>query len=139
VTVLVDTNVFTARLRPGSPLLLLYSKHLVGQRLAVAPQTVAEARYGAFVAGWGGPRLAKLDRLIVRARILPVDIETVNTVARLRNDCRIAGHPLHQKHHNGDLWVAATAVRWKIPLVAHDGVFFGCPGLDLRTEIETGP
>jgi predicted nucleic acid-binding protein len=51
VTVLVDTNVFTARLRPRSPLNVQYSKHLVGQRLAVAPQTVAEARDGALKAG----------------------------------------------------------------------------------------
>lgn len=45
-------------------------------RLAVAPQTVAEARYGELKAGWGA--------------------------------------------------------------VAHDGVFLGCPGLDLRTEVEAG-
>jgi hypothetical protein len=139
VTVLVDTNVFTARLRPRSPLNVQYSKHLVGQRLAVAPQTVAEARYGALKAGWGAPRLGELDRLIRRARALPVDIDTIDRVARLRNDCRLAGHPLHQKQHNGDLWVAATAIRWGIPLVAHDGVFLGCPGLDLRTEISAGP
>jgi hypothetical protein len=139
VTVLVDTNVFTARLRPRSPLNVQYAKHLVGQRLAVAPQTVAEARYGSLKAGWGAHRLAELDRLVRRARTLPVDIETIDRVARLRNECRLAGHPLHQKQHNSDLWVAATAIRWGIPLVAHDGVFLDCPGLDLRTEISAGP
>lgn len=136
MTVLVDTNVFTARLRPRSPLNELYSKHLVGQRLAVAPQTVAEARYGALKAGRGAPRLDTLDQLVRRARTLPIDIETIDRVARLRNECRLIGHPLHQKQHNGDLWVAATAIRWEIPLVAHDGVFSDCPGLDLRTEIQ---
>jgi hypothetical protein len=45
-TVLVDTNVFTARLWERSPLATSYAKHLFGQRIAVAPQTVAEARYG---------------------------------------------------------------------------------------------
>lgn len=139
MTVLVDTNVFTARLRPRSPLNVQYSKHLVGQRLALAPQTVAEARYDALKAGWGAPRLGRLDLLIRRARTLPVDIETIDRVARLRNDCRLAGHPLHQKQHNGDLWVAATAIRWGIPLVAHDRVFLGCLSLDRRTEVEAGP
>jgi predicted nucleic acid-binding protein len=138
VTVLVDTNVFTASLSPRSPLSAQYARHLVGQRLAIAPQTVAEARYGALKAGWGQRRLDRLDQLVRRARTLPVDIETIDQVARLRNDCRHAGHPLHQKEHNGDLWVAATAIRWGIPLVAHDGVFFDCPRLDLRTELMPG-
>lgn len=51
------------------------------------------------------------------------------------SECRKLGHSLHQKHHVGDLWIAATAVRWKLPLVAHDVVFFDCPKLDLRTEL----
>ena len=138
MTVLVDTNVFTASLRPGSSLTAQYTRHLVGQRLAIAPQTVAEARYGALKAGWGQRRLDRLDHLVRRARTLPVDIETIDQVARLRNECRLVGHPLHQKEHTGDLWVAATAVRWGIPLVAHDGVFFDCPSLDLRTELVPG-
>ena len=37
------------------------------------------------------------------------------------------GHPLHQSNHNADLWIAATAIRWSIPLVAHDAVFTGAP------------
>jgi hypothetical protein len=40
--VLVDTNVFTSRLRERSALAVSYAKHLFGQRLAVSPQTVAE-------------------------------------------------------------------------------------------------
>lgn len=134
MTVVVDTDVFTARLHPESVLTSLYDRHLVGQRLALAPQTVAETLYGALKAGWGRRRLERVHALIRRARTLPVDIETIERVAQLRNDCRSIGHALHQKHHNGDLWVAATAIRWGVPLVAHDRVFRGCPGLDLRTE-----
>jgi predicted nucleic acid-binding protein len=135
-TVLVDTNVFTARLRERSPLATSYAKHLFGRRIAVAPQTVAEARYGALSAGWGSTRTERLSQLIARARILPVDIDTIETVAQLRNECRHAGHGLHQPTHNADLWIAATAIRWNIPLVAHDSIFNGCPGLELRTELE---
>jgi len=61
-TVLVDTNVFTARLRERSPLATRYAKHLFGQRIAVAPQTVAEARYGALNANWGPARQQRLAR-----------------------------------------------------------------------------
>jgi predicted nucleic acid-binding protein len=134
-TVLVDTNVFTARLRERSPLATRYAKHLFGHRIALAPQTVAEARYGALNANWGAARQARLARLLARARILPVDIDTIEAVAKLRNQCRTIGHPLHQSNHNADLWIAATAIRWSIPLVAHDAVFSGCPGVRLVTEL----
>jgi predicted nucleic acid-binding protein len=99
-TVLVDTNVFTARLRERSPLATRYARHLFGQRIALAPQTVAEARYGALKATWGPARTEQLARLVGRARILPIDIDTIETVAELRNQCRIIGHPLHQSNHN---------------------------------------
>jgi predicted nucleic acid-binding protein len=135
-TVLVDTNVFTARLRERSPLAGRYAKHLFGQRIALAAQTVAEARYGALKAKWGPPRMEQLARLVARARILPIDIDTIETVADLRNQCRMIGHPLHQSNHNADLWIAATAIRWSIPLVAHDAVFTGCPGVHLLTELD---
>ena len=64
--------------------------------------------------------------------VLPVDAETVEQVAQLRNDCRKAGHALHQAIHNAGLWIAAAAIRWSLPLVAHDAMFTGCPRLDLR-------
>ena len=134
-TVLVDTNVFTATLRDDRPLQAQYRKHTFGRRLAVAPQTLAEARYGALMGGWGTRRLNELARLTTGVRVVPVDDETIERVARVRNECRVAGHALHQRRHNADLWIAAAAIRWAIPLVAHDGVFIGCPGLDLRTEL----
>ncbi|MGA2163987.1 MAG: PIN domain-containing protein [Solirubrobacteraceae bacterium] len=134
-TVLVDTNVFTARLRERSPLATRYAKHLFGQRIALAPQTVAEARYGALNANWGPARQERLARLVARARILPVDIDTIEAVAELRNQCRTIGHPLHQSNHNADLWIAATAIRWSIQLVAHDAVFTDAPGVQLVTEL----
>jgi predicted nucleic acid-binding protein len=60
----VDTNVFTAWLRGSrSPLAVQYTKHLVGKQLAVSPQTVAEARYGALKAGWGPRRLREVEQI----------------------------------------------------------------------------
>ena len=134
-TVLLDTNVFSAWLSPHSTLTALYDKHVVGRRIAIAQQTVAEIRYGAIAAGWGQRRLETVERLLHRSRILTVDDETTWAYARLRLQCRTLGHPLHQKQHGGDLWIAATAVRWQIPLVAHDSVFLNCPDIGLITEV----
>ncbi len=134
-TVLLDTNVFTAWLRPRSSLLPMYGKHVFGRRIAIAQQTVAEVRYGAIAAGWGERRLEAVERLLHRSRVLPVDDETTWAYARLRHQCRAVGHPLHQKQHVGDLWIAATAIRWQLPLVAHDAVFLDCPDVQLLTEL----
>ena len=78
---------FTARVRRDSGLASQYAKHLAGELIAIAPYTMAEARYGALKSGWGPRR------------------------------------------------IAAAAVRWSNPLVAHDGVFISCPVLELRSEL----
>jgi predicted nucleic acid-binding protein len=87
------------------------------------------------MSGWGPRRITELRTMTADVTVLPVDAETVERVAQLRNECRRIGHALHQRHHNADLWIAAAAVRWATPLVAHDAVFLGCPGLELRTEV----
>lgn len=135
-TVLLDTNVFSAQLSRRSPLVPTYARQLAGRRIAVSPQSVAEVRYGALRAHWGAQRRDTVELLIRRVGVLPVDDETVWSFARLRLACREQGHPLHQKGHVADLWVAAAAVRWGLPLVAHDRVFVGCPELELRTELD---
>jgi predicted nucleic acid-binding protein len=133
--VVVDTNVFSAPLRATSPLADLYRRHLVGQRLVIATQTLAELRYGVLRAGWGERRLEQLARLVGASLVLAPDNETAWTYARLRVSCEREGHPLHQPEHAGDLWIAATAVRHDLPLVAHDRIFLEAPELDLRTEL----
>jgi hypothetical protein len=49
-------------LRERSLLATQCAKHLFGQRIALAPQTVAEARYGALNANWGQARQERLAR-----------------------------------------------------------------------------
>lgn len=134
--VVVDTNVFGAPLvRRRASLVGLYAPHLVGRVLVLAAQSVAELRFGALLARWGAARQSELERRIVRARVAPVDNELTWEVAKLRVACRRAGHALADDHHAADLWIAATAVRYRLALVAHDGVFQNAPGLDLVTEL----
>ena len=127
----VDTGVLTASLRAGSELEARYRRHLTGRRLVIATQVVAEARFGAFRAGWGDRRLAELERLLRSTLVLAPDDLTATTFARLRVACERLGHPLHQKVHTGDLWIAASAIRRGLPLVSDDAVYTDCPDLRL--------
>ena len=48
--------------------------------------------------------------------------------------CRQAGHALGEKLHDGDRWIAATAIRIENPFVSHDGIFTEAPGLRVVTD-----
>lgn len=45
--------------------------------------------------------------------------------AELRAAREASGHPLGQKVHDADRWIASTALRLGIDLVSDDGVFRG--------------
>lgn len=137
--VVVDTGVFSAplvkRRAAGAPLEDRYRRHLVGHQLVISTQTLAELYYGAEIAGWGLARREELDRLVGRAVIAAPGEPMCRTFARVRARLRQIGHGLHNPDHLGDLWIATTAIHLGLPLVAHDGVFVDCPGLELRTEL----
>lgn len=133
--VVIDTGVFGADLVPGSPLTALYESVLAGRPAFISFQTVAELRYGALRRRWGEHRMRRLEASIAEAEIVWAGPELVDVYARLRADCEAIGHPLGQRHHDADRWVAAAAVRLGIPLVAHDGIFREAPGLVLETAL----
>ncbi len=134
-SLLVDTNVWGAQLNPRREALWYrFARHLVDADPAIAMQTVAELRFGALDAGWGPRRMAELEALLNRAVVIPVDDDVAWAHARLRTACRLVGHPLHDKVHDGDLWIAATAIAHDLPLVTDDGIFARVPGLQVIHE-----
>ncbi len=90
-------------------------------------------RYGALHAGWGELRTRRLERTIAQFEVSQPDDLTITLCAQLRNDCRSAGHPLAAKVHDGDRWIAATAIRLGVPLLSDDGIFRDAPQLELLT------
>lgn len=134
--VIVDTNVFGAGLtHRGRAMAQAYRRHLEGRPVLISYITEAELRFGALHAGWGEQRLARLERRIRRAKVIWPGAELVDIYVALRQECVVVGHPLGQKHHEADRWIAASA-RWLgVPLVAHDAVFRNAPGVTLLTEL----
>jgi|SRR5947209_16038954 len=121
--------------KSSHPLLTRYRPHFRGLDLVLSFVTVAELRFGAYSDGWGQERIAALeDRFRRVSGIAMPDNDLVEQQARLRTACKRAGHALHDKIHEADRWIAATAIRYGLPLVSDDAIFVGVPGLSLRRE-----
>jgi hypothetical protein len=75
---------------------------------------VSELRYGALVAGWGEARRNRLDESIEAITVVPVSDRFLSTLAELRFACRRAGHPLHDRAHANDLWIATSALHERL-------------------------
>ncbi|MFZ1489078.1 MAG: PIN domain-containing protein [Ilumatobacteraceae bacterium] len=131
--VVVDTDVFSARLIPDSLLARRYEALLVGRVELISFQTVAELRYGALLRGWGTIRISRLETAIAGAEVVHSGDDLIRTYSELRAACARIGHALHQREHDADRWIASTAIRLGVPLVSNDGVFRATPGLLLET------
>ncbi len=134
--VVVDTSVFGAELTQRRAAIAgSYRRHIEGREVFISFVTAAELRYGAALAAWGERRLARLDARIAVAEVVWAGEGLVDAYVSLRHESIVAGHPLGQKVHEADRWVAATA-RWlSVPLVAHDAVFRDAPGVDIVTTL----
>jgi predicted nucleic acid-binding protein len=126
--VVIDTDVFSADLVPGSRLAERHAPIVSGRPAMISFQTAAEVRYGALRRGWGPPRMLKLEAKLGSVEIVHTGPELVLVHASLRAECQAAGHALGQREHNADRWIAATAIRLGVPLVSNDAVFRGAPG-----------
>jgi len=134
VGVVVDTMVISWLFdqRPN-PVADRYRALIETMPVLLAFQTVMELRYGALHAGWGELRRRRLERRIAELTVAQPDDEMISVCAELRQGCRQIGHPLGDKVHDGDRWIASVAIRLRLPLVSHDGVFAGVPRLELIT------
>jgi hypothetical protein len=69
--------------------------------------------------------------------VVQPDDAMITACAELRMRCQQAGHALGNKLHDGDRWIAATAIRLGVPLASHDRLFNAAPGLQIITAAGT--
>lgn len=131
--VVVDTDVYSrvvvAKQATGD--YARFPASLQGRAIVLAAQTVAELRAGAIMANWGPKRTAALESAIKRAAVLPVDDDLTKVWAQLKASCKASGHALGDKIHDGDRWIASTAVHLGLPLATNDGIYRNVAGLTL--------
>lgn len=111
---------------------VLSATRACGQPASWSRPTLCELRYGALVAGWAPPRRDRLEEAIRSTTVVPVTDALLTVMAELRHACRVAGHPLHDRAHANDLWIAASAIHVDARLLTADSVFSATPGLTLH-------
>ena len=130
-SVVVDTMVLSALVNAGrdTGAAERCRSAIDGRSVVVSFVTVTEMRFGAIKAGWGEMRRRGLERVLVRLVVVQPDDDLMLTCAELRARCRAQGHPLGQKVHEADRWIASTAIALGATLISRDTVFDNVPAL----------
>ncbi|MDH5511050.1 MAG: PIN domain-containing protein [Nitrospinota bacterium] len=98
--------------------------------LAITFITVGELYYGAEKRGWGIDKRQHLETTLRNFVVIPYDHEIA----------RVYGYIFAKREGQGekmpwpDAWIAACAVRHKVPLITHDAHFKDVDGLEVVTE-----
>jgi tRNA(fMet)-specific endonuclease VapC len=134
-TVLLDTTV-ASLLHPKKKVNTLrekYEPHMQSQILALSFQSVAELWSWAEENNWGTKQRDGLAVFLQRFLVIPYDDDLAKAWAKVETHCKRMGRRLEA----GDAWIAATAVRYKIPLLTHDRDHVGLnyPGLHVISYI----
>ena len=93
----------------------------------LSPVVVGELFFGAEGAPAPDAERAAVRRFIEDFSLLPDDVQTAETYARLKCDLRRRGRPIP----DNDLWIAASAVRHGLTLASRDRHFEAVAGLSL--------
>lgn len=110
-----------------------FRKLIAGRPIIVSFATVTELLFGASKAHWGELRMRSLERDLEGFIVAQPDDALMQRCAQLRFACEQLGHPLAQKLHEADRWIAATAIAGELDLVSNDKVFVDAPGLSVLT------
>jgi len=112
---ILDTCVVSYLMRGGAEA-RLYLPHVQGKLLAISFITVGELYFGAEKARWGEQKRRQLETTLRNFVVVPYDHEIARCYGRLVAERQRIGAPVAPN----DAWIAACAVRHRVPLVTHN-------------------
>jgi tRNA(fMet)-specific endonuclease VapC len=128
--VLLDTNI-AIYLAKGHTLAERYRPQLEGHVLALSFATVAELFYTSRRSRAPEQTITFWSSMLPYYILLFPDLRTCEIWAQVAATCHDRGRP----RQDNDLWIAATALRHRLPLVTHNRRDFSdIPGLTLISE-----
>lgn len=120
---ILDTNAVSALLA-GDPSI---AQTLAGEEQHHLPVIViGEYRYGLVRSRERGRLGSLFDLFIDKSIVLPIDLDTTVHYASLREDLRRIGRPIPEN----DVWVAALATQYGLPIISRDTHFDSVRGVE---------
>ncbi|MBF2065948.1 MAG: type II toxin-antitoxin system VapC family toxin [Calothrix sp. C42_A2020_038] len=116
---LIDTDIASFIFK-GSDYADPYLPILSDQELALSFMSVVELFQWAILRQWGDRRLLQLEKYLSNYLVITVDQPLCLEWARVRSGRQSAGRPISPQ----DAWIAATALRYALPLVTHNSKDF---------------
>jgi tRNA(fMet)-specific endonuclease VapC len=120
--ILLDTNIVIALFAGEKP---------VRERLAECPEVflpstvLGELYYGARKSKQATANLARIEELAAAVTILPCDATTARLYGETKASLRSLGRPIPEN----DIWIAAVALQYGLPLATRDEHLNSVPGL----------
>lgn len=128
--VLLDTDVYSFITR-GDPRGEPFRRAIEGRRVCLSFATVAELYKGARKRGWSLDRIHEMEADLQRYLVLGYD----NALARICGELLADRERQGRRMDEFDAWIAATALRYKIPLATNNRTHFeGIEGLVLARD-----
>jgi len=117
--VILDTDVAShAQRQTLSPAL---QSALVGKTPCITFVSVGEFYKGAYKAGWGPERLARLEEWMRNVVVLPYDAGVARTWGHVAAQLEKQGQLISEN----DVWIAACCIRHGLPLITLNRAHFG--------------
>ena len=120
---LLDTNAIIALLEGNESVKAL----LAGHRVLIPSIVTGEMYYGAYRSNRARSNVQRLETFIENRQVLNCDVQTGKFYGAIKNRLRAKGRPIPEN----DIWIAAIAQQYHLPLVTRDAHFDEVEGLSV--------
>ena len=95
--------------------------------LYLSTVVLGELYYGAFRSAYREKQLEQVRRFLRAVVVIGADAQTSEVYGRLRSELAEGGRPIPEN----DIWIAALALQYRLPLATRDQHFGRIAGLDV--------
>lgn len=123
--VLLDTNVIIAFFSAEKAV----TQHVSQSELFVSTTVLGELHYGARKSAHSAANQARIEEFASSVSVLNCDAETARRYGEIKDRLRSKGRPIP----DNDIWIAACAMQYNLPLATRDDHFKEVDGLRIET------